>query len=96
MLAIVREDAPWLWGYHPIEYGLYHEWFKNAKPTGFVSNTLKYKRVDPVLRQERQKEWNQPITWPLWVALVLFIAATIPAAVVIYKRERGVPQGPGN
>jgi len=88
MLAIVREDAPWLWGHHPLDYGLYHEWYKNAKPVGFVGNTLKYKRVDPVLREECRKEWNQPIVWPLWAGLAVLIIGTIPAAIVIYRRER--------
>jgi len=26
MLAILREDAPWIWGYHPVDYGLYQGW----------------------------------------------------------------------
>jgi ABC-type oligopeptide transport system substrate-binding subunit len=89
MLGIIRKDAPWMWGYHPVDYGLYHAWYKNAKPMLFGGNTLKYKRVDPVLREQCRKEWNQPVTWPLWAALALLIAGTVPAAVVIYRRERG-------
>jgi oligopeptide transport system substrate-binding protein len=91
MLKIAREDAPWIWGYHPVEYGLYHAWYRNAKPMLFGGNTLKYKRVDPVLREQCRKEWNRPISWPLWATLALLILGTIPAAVVVYRRERGVP-----
>ena len=65
MLAIAREDAPWIWGFHPVEYGLYHEWFKNAKPMSFGGNTLKYKRVDAQLREQCRDDWNRPITWLL-------------------------------
>ena len=47
MLAIAREDAPWMWGVHPVGYGLYHSWYYNAKPMTFGGNTLKYKRLIP-------------------------------------------------
>jgi len=90
MLAIAREDAPWIWGLHPVGYGLYHEWFHNTKPMHFGRNMLKYKRIDARLREERRQEWNQPVTWPLWVALGLLVASAIPATFTLYRRERGV------
>ena len=70
-----------------MDYGLYHEWFRNAKPMTFGNSSLKYRRVEPQLREQRRTEWNRPITWPLWAALAVFIAGSIPAAVVIYRRE---------
>jgi ABC-type transport system substrate-binding protein len=91
MLAIAREDAPWIWGFHPVSYALYHSWYYNAKPMLFGGNTLKYKRIDPVLREQRRAAWNQPVTTPLWVALGLLVLGTIPAAISIYRRQRGVP-----
>jgi oligopeptide transport system substrate-binding protein len=90
MLAVAREDAPWIWGFHPVGYGLYHEWYRNAKPMTFGSNTLKYKRIDPELREKRRAEWNRPVTRPLWLALGLLVLGTIPATITIYRRERGV------
>ncbi|MCY3019953.1 MAG: ABC transporter substrate-binding protein [Planctomycetota bacterium] len=90
MLSVAREDAPWIWGYHPIDYGLYHEWHRNAKPMAFAFNTLKYKRIEPQLREQRRAEWNEPITWPLWIGLAVLIAGAIPAAIVVYRREKGV------
>lgn len=92
MLAIAREDAPWIWGFHPVSFGLYHEWYHNAKPMLFGGNTLKYKRIDAALREKRRAEWNRPVTAPLWVALALFLLGTIPATLTIYRRQRGVPQ----
>ena len=88
MLVIARHDAPWIWGFHPVDYALYHEWFHNVKPTSFGENSMKYKSVDPALRLERRREWNQPVTWPLWTLLGLLIAGSIPAAIVVYRRER--------
>ncbi len=77
-------------GYYSVAYGLSHEWYKNAKPMSFGNNTLKYKRIEVALREQRRKEWNQPITWPLWVILGLFVMGSIPAVVMVYRRERGV------
>ena len=30
-------------------------------------NTLKYRRIDPVLRAEARREWNRPIWMPLLI-----------------------------
>jgi ABC-type oligopeptide transport system substrate-binding subunit len=92
ILAIARQDAPWMWGFHPVGYGLYHAWYHNAKPMIFGQNTLKYKRIAPSLREQRRTAWNQPVTTPLWVALGLFVLGTIPATISIYRRQRGVPK----
>jgi oligopeptide transport system substrate-binding protein len=92
MLTVARRDAPWIWGLHPVNYGLYHAWYHNAKPMLFGGNTLKYKRIDSELRARRRAEWNQPMTAPLWVAVGLLVLGTIPATISIYRRQRGVPR----
>jgi oligopeptide transport system substrate-binding protein len=92
MLRIARQDAPWIWGLHPVSYGLYHDWYHNAKPMTFGGNTLKYKRIDAALRERERAAWNQPVTAPLWVALGVLILGTIPATISIYRRQRGVPR----
>ena len=90
MLDIARRDAPWAWGYHPIEFGLYHEWFTNAKPMTIGGGTLKYQRLNPELREIRREQWNTPIWWPVAVALALFLLASAPAIYTVWKRERGI------
>ena len=87
MAGIAQKDTPWVWGFHPVDYGLYHEWYKNAKPMTLGGNTLKYKRIDINLREQRRAEWNRPITWPLWAGLAFLILGTLPAAVIVYRRE---------
>ena len=75
MLEIVRVDSPWLWGYHPKNYVLQHNWLYNVKPNVMANNKLKYWRVDAKLREQYQARWNQPQLWPLWlggIALLLF------------------------
>jgi oligopeptide transport system substrate-binding protein len=93
MVTIAREDAPWIWGVHSVGYGLYHEWYLNTKPMFFGRNSLKYKRIDTQLREERRLAWNEPVTTPLWVALGIIVVSAIPATIAIYRRERGVTQG---
>ena len=74
MLHIAREDAPWVWGFYPKSLALVHGWFKNVVPNAMANNTLKYKRIDPVQRYEKQQMWNRPVLWPL---LMLAAAALL-------------------
>ena len=90
ILEIARRDTPWIWGYHPVDFGLYHEWFHNAKPMAISNNTLKYKKIDPQLRERRRREWNEPTTWPLWLGAAALVLVTVPAVVTFRRREREV------
>ncbi len=88
MIAIAREDAPWLWGWHPVAFSLHHKWYSNAKPNLMANNTLKYKRVDPVMRSAKRKAWNQPVLWPLKWVVLLFLLFMIPAVLIWWRKER--------
>ncbi len=88
MLAIVRRDAPWVWGLHPKAFGLLHSWYTNAKPNQIANNTLKYKRVDPELRAELRAQWNRPVLWPIVLLLVIFVISIVPAVQAFRRRER--------
>jgi hypothetical protein len=88
MVEILRRDAPWIWGFYPVDFVLHHEWYANAKPNLMANNTLKYKRVDGDLRTERQAQWNQPVLWPIVVLGLVVVISLIPAVVVFRRRER--------
>jgi ABC-type transport system substrate-binding protein len=90
MLEIVYRDAPWMWGYHPISFGLYHEWYTNTKPMTIGMNTLKYKKLHPILREKRRQEWNRPIWWVIPLVFAVLVVVGLPAAITIWKRERRV------
>lgn len=79
MIAIARRDAPWVWGFHPKAYSLHHAWYGNAKPNLMARNTLKYKTIEPALRDEQRLAWNEPIVWPVIVFFLVLIASAIPA-----------------
>ena len=72
MTLIAQEDAPWLWGFNPKAFSLFHNWYKNVKPNLMANNTLKYKRVDAKERAKERQEWNKPNYWPL-VYLGIFL-----------------------
>ena len=86
MIDILRHDAPWAFGFHPKQFVLYHDWYFNAKPNLMANNTLKYKRIDPQLREQKRREWNQPVVWPLALIGLLLAMMVIPA-LVSYKRH---------
>lgn len=88
MIAILREDAPWLWGLHPKEFSLFHSWYRNVKPNRVSYNNFKYLRIDPALRDRKRQEWNQPVVWPIAGITALAIVGLLPAWLAYRRRER--------
>ena len=87
MLAIARNDAPWIWGLHPKQFNLEHAWLFNNKPHNMANNTVKYLRLDPRLRAQRRQQWNPPVLWPLGVMVALALVGVVPAAVTYLRQE---------
>jgi oligopeptide transport system substrate-binding protein len=88
MQEIVRRDAPWLFGFHPKNFSLFHGWYSNLKPNLMANNRLKYTRIDPVLRERQREAWNQPVIWPLVLTGAAVILAFIPAIRSYRRRNR--------
>ncbi len=88
MTHILQQDAPWLWGFHPKAFSLFHDWYKNVKPNLMANNLLKYKRVDGELRKQKRAQWNQPNYWPLVLLFMFLLISVIPAVMAFRKRER--------
>ncbi len=88
MVEIARQDAPWIYAFHPKSFGLRHAWVKNAKPNMMAHNTLKYRRVDPRARAAYQAQWNRPVLWPVALTLLGLAALIWPAVVAYRKRQK--------
>jgi ABC-type transport system substrate-binding protein len=88
MVEVARRDAPWVWSFFPKEYALRHAWIHNSKPHSIANNGLKYQRIDPELRARRQREWNQPVVWPVAVGGGLLVLSLVPAVRTFRRRER--------
>ena len=87
MLEILRYDAPWLWGYHPKDYGLYHSWHKNVKLNKISNNHLKYFRIDANLRDQLRRKWNEPVLWPIALLFLVLIGGIISGLNAFRHRE---------
>jgi len=88
MVDIVRRDAPWLWGFHPVTYSLSHSWMMNSKPNNMARNNLKYLRIDVEQRAALRRNWNRPLLWPVVLIVLLLAASAVPAFVIYRRRER--------
>lgn len=86
-LEIVRKDSPWVWGFHPINFTLSHQWNRVTKPHGIANNTLKYERIDVEKRAVLREQWNQPIFWPLLALVAFIVVLFIPLSITYWRRE---------
>lgn len=82
MVEILREDAPWAWGYFPFASGAFQSWVANGKPAIMIRDMGRYYRLDVPERVQRQAEWNRQVWWPL-----ALLAAAILAALAIAMRS---------
>jgi ABC-type transport system substrate-binding protein len=88
MTEIFRRDAPWIGGFHPKNFGLFHSWLGNAKANEMSDNKLKYLRVDAAKREALRREWNPPVVWPSVLLLLLLVISIVPAVLSYRRRER--------
>ena len=87
MVEILRHDAPWVFGLHPKQFVLFHDWYHNAKSNLMANNTLKYRRIEPALRERQREAWNKALIWPLGVIMLILIASVIPAFIGYRRHE---------
>lgn len=88
MVEILRRDAPWLWGFHPKEFVLYHAWMYNQKPNQMARNGLKYQRFDTALRDRNRADWNRPVIGPIFLIVAGLIFGVLPAIITFRRREK--------
>ncbi|MDH5656035.1 MAG: ABC transporter substrate-binding protein, partial [Spirochaetia bacterium] len=88
MNAIVADDAPVLFLFHPVSFGLSHQWFAPIRPHPINTNQLKYRFVDSGLREKKTEEWNRPGLLAYSVPAVFFGAAVFLVFLTIrgYRR----------
>lgn len=91
MVAILREDTPWVWGIHLKQFVLSHQWNSPVAYDAMGNNGLKYVQVNPELRAEKQREWNQPKVWPVILLLLIVVVILLPVFVQ-YRRQQHRPR----
>jgi hypothetical protein len=45
-----------------------------------------------VLREKMWRQWNQPVLWPVGIAVVLLVLSLAPAVATLRRRERATAQ----
>ncbi len=88
MTEILRHDAPWSFGFYPKAFSLHHQWLDNVKPNLMANNTLKYRQLDPAVREQLRERWNPPVLWPIGALVLILVVGAIPALLVARRRER--------
>jgi hypothetical protein len=77
---------------NPKQFGLYHQWYKNAKPNLMSHNTMQYKRIDADLREQKREEWNKAVTWPIYAVIGFLVFGMIPALITYRNRVHKAPK----
>lgn len=77
MIALLRDDCPWVWGIQNETITLSQDWLAPIKYNSISLNTLKYSVLDLNLRHAKQNQWNKPLFWPIlgFILIVLSIIA---------------------
>lgn len=78
MLAIIKRDMPWASAFHPQSFVLNNAWVSNYKPHGISKANLKYQNIDQSLREQKRREWNRPVLWPLISFMLVILIIIIP------------------
>lgn len=93
MVDIVRRDAPWCFGYFAWGGLAFQQWVHNGKPSIVIRDMAKYYRVDPVLRAQKQAEWNKAIAWPMALLVLAALAVAWVARRSFRQRETATANG---
>jgi oligopeptide transport system substrate-binding protein len=93
MIQILQEDCPWIFVSHLKEPLLSHAWVTNEKPLPITAGwggagVLKYRRIDPVRREEQRTAWNAPsYAWLLLPHFLIFLGG-----IVVYQQHKRMDQ----
>jgi hypothetical protein len=45
-------------------------------------------RINAELRERKQREWNQPVLWPIGAAVIILILSLLPGFIAYRRKER--------
>jgi len=88
MVALLRHDAPWVWGVNTENYVLSQQWVSPIKANVIALNSLKYIAIDVPLRNTLRAAWNRPKWWPLWVFVGLCVVLLLPFVFAYRKKQQ--------
>jgi ABC-type transport system substrate-binding protein len=72
--AFLTEECPIMFNFHKAYYTLIQPWAPRTNANEMMEQGLKYAITDPVLRDQKRREWNPRPLWPIGVALIGVLA----------------------
>jgi ABC-type transport system substrate-binding protein len=87
MNAIVAEDAAMIFLFHPVSFGLSHDWYAPLRPHPINTNQLKFRDIDPERRMATVREWNRPGI-AAYAVLIIAIGGMIALAIIGIRQYR--------
>jgi hypothetical protein len=86
-IEILRKDSPFKFSFYPVDYILYHEWYKNTMAGGVIQNGAKYLDISVETRAQYRERENKPqLFWPVSI-LVFLVGAFFLTAYRFLKKE---------
>jgi len=85
--AILAEDCPNILNFHKAFYSVVQPWAPRTQNNLMLEGGVRFATVDPVLRAEKQKEWNRKPLWPLAILGGLVAIGTISAVRINRRRN---------
>ncbi len=73
--SMLVEDCPFIPLYYPVVFRLSQPWAPRVVLNPLVFSGPKYTRIDPILRKQKQEEWNRKPLWPLGILAATLVIA---------------------
>ncbi len=73
MNEIVTEESPVIFNFHRAFYTVVQPWTPKPVNNEMLEVGLKYAQVDPVLREQKRREWNPKPLWPIALLAAGFV-----------------------
>jgi ABC-type transport system substrate-binding protein len=86
-LQIVRDDAPWVFGFNPSSLILKQAWVAPYQVNAMARNTLKYVNLNGPLRLKTLMKWNQPVQRAFWIILAVILLGLGLVYLAYWRRE---------
>lgn len=86
MIDILQKDSPWIWGFYPMSYSLSQAWNGPYEVLSMGNNTIKYKWLDPIKRNELREKWNQPKLYPIIYFVIFILVLLVPVSISYFRK----------
>ena len=91
MIRFFQQDTPWFSIFYNESYQLLPSWITPRKINAMANNTFKYMKIDPIKREQLQKQWNHAHYGWLAVFLLILCLSLFPFVYHYRKMQQRPP-----